>query len=291
MAERPGGLRTTRTVGLTDVTMVSATTGWAVGGSGVLLKTSQRRCELDRTELADGGGSLGDLVRSGRYGRLLVGNAALPNWTIYKTTNSGTTWTAVSGLGATGAVNLTGVSLPRREQRDRRWHQRADSTHLQRRHHLAQPVGQQHRANCPARRAAHQRQLRIKTVGDVGMVFYTSNGGGSWFTTMLGNNALLAPRLPRCQPRVGWSATTGRSCGPPTPGEWETQASGITVWRGVHFLNPTTGWVVGDGGLDPAHDRRCELDDQTSGTTQQLNGVWVTSATRRPSLSATEAPS
>jgi photosystem II stability/assembly factor-like uncharacterized protein len=101
---------TTSTVGLSSVQMVSATTGWAVGGAGMLLKTVDGGASWTVRPSPTTAGLAAISFAPGGVVGYFVGNAVLPNWTIYRTANSGATWTAVSGLGATGAINLFDVN-------------------------------------------------------------------------------------------------------------------------------------------------------------------------------------
>lgn len=271
---------TTCTQGLSDVTMVSATTGWAVGGAGALLKTvngganwttqvSPTAAGLSAIDFAPGGTTVG----------YFVGNAILPNWTIYKTTNGGGSWTAVTGLGVTGALNLTGVSC-------------LDATNAMvvatngaiRHTTDGGTTWSNQSVNNLGQTALRDVKLisatQAKTIGDTGATFYTNNGGDAWFTPMLGNSALLqASSFPDAV--HGWLAgANGTIMRTADAGlTWETQASGITVWRGIHFVNATTGWVVGDGGQIKKTTDGVNWVSQTSGVTTQLNGVWFINTT------------
>lgn len=270
---------TTSTVGLTDVEMVSATTGWAVGGAGQILRTLDGGATWTvRPSPTTAGLSAISFAPGGTVG-YLVGNAVLPNWTIYRTTNSGATWTAVSGLGATGAINLFGVDV-------------LDSNN-------AVTVG----ANGQIRRTTdggatwlNQSQNNVGAtalravklfsatgayaIGDIGSMFYSTNGGDSWFTLLQGSLATWRASS-FSDANNGWVVgTNGAVMRTADAGQtWEQQAGGIRTYRAVHFVSSTTGWLVGDNGIIRKTTNGRDWVAQTSGTTQQLNGVWFLSPT------------
>jgi predicted CXXCH cytochrome family protein len=269
----------TSTVGLTSVQMVSATTGWAVGGSGVILKTTNGGATWAPVVSPTTSGLTAISFGPGGTVGYFVGNAVLPNWTIYKTTNSGATWTAVSGLGATGAVNLTAVSCLDANNAV------AVGTDGQIRHTANGGTvwlnqSQNNLGSNSLRDVKMVDANNIKAVGDLGVVFYTRDSGNSWFTAMPGNNSTYLGSS-FVDANHGWIVgTNGTIMRTADAGQtWETQASGVTSWRGVSFSGLTSGWVVGDGGQIQRTVDGVNWSPQVSGTTQQLNSVWFTSAT------------
>ncbi len=270
---------TTSTVGLTSVHMVSATTGWAVGGAGVILRTVDGGASWTvRPSPTVAGLAAIEFEPNGVVG-YFVGNAEPPNWTIFKTTDSGATWTAVSGLGATGAINLFGVDV-------------FDANNAI----TVGSNGQIRRTTDGGVTWANQSQNNVAAtilrsvklldganayaVGDLGMMCYTRNGGESWFSLLQGSSARWqAVHFPDAN--NGWAvgqngaimrtADAGRT--------WEHQSAGISTWRAVYFANATTGWLAGDGGVIKKTTNGVDWQTQASGTTQQLNGLWFTSPT------------
>ena len=265
---------TSSTVGLTSVQMISATTGWAVGGAGVLLKTVDGGASWTaQTSPTSVGLSAISFAPGGVVG-YFVGNAALPNWTIYKTTNSGATWTAITGLGTTGALNLFHVDT-------------LDANN-------AIVVG----ANGSIRRTtdggttwSNQSQNNIGAtilrgvklfdtsnayaIGDLGAMFYTRNGGDSWFSLLQGS----AARWYACwftDINNGWAVgQNGAIMRTSDAGQsWEQQAAGIATWRAVAIPDASNGWLAGDGGVIKYTTNGIDWNSQISGTTQQLNGLW-----------------
>ncbi|MEI8081078.1 MAG: YCF48-related protein, partial [Actinomycetes bacterium] len=274
---------TTSTVGLSGVQMVSATDGWAVGGAGVILKTTTAGATwLPQTSPTLAGLSAISFAPSsnGSIG-YFVGNASLPNWTIYKTTNSGVTWTAVNGLGVTGATNLTGVSCFDANNAV------AVGTNGQIRHTIDGGTTwlNQSQNNAGANALRDVKMINaatIKVIGDVGMVFTTSDGGNFWTTPMVGTTATYQTSY-FIDANHGWAAgTNGTIIRTTDAGQtWTTLASGITTWRSIHFADANNGWVVGDGGaIQHTIDGGVTWTSQTanSKTTQQLNGVWALSS-------------
>jgi predicted CXXCH cytochrome family protein len=277
---------TTSTVGLSSVQMVSATTGWAVGGSGAVLKTTNGGATWVPVASPTSAGLSAISFAPGGVVGYFVGNAALPNWTIYKTTNSGTTWTAVNGLGTTGAVNLTGVSCLDANNAI------TVGTNGQIRHTTNGGTTwlNQSQNNLGSNSLRDVRLIdanNIKAIGDFGVCFYTRNSGAFWFTSMLGNNATYLGSM-FVDANNGWAVgTNGTIMRTANAGQsWETQASGITSWRGVSFTSLTSGWVVGDGGQILHTVDGVNWTAQTSGVTQQLNSVWFMSATNGVAVGA-----
>jgi len=270
---------TTSTVSLSSVHMSSATTGWAVGGAGTLLRTLDGGATWTIRPTATTAGLSAVAFAPGGTVGYFVGNAALPNWTMYKTVDSGATWTAVSGLGATGAINLFGVDA-------------LDANN-------AIAVG----ANGAVRRTVdggatwtNQSQNNMGTtalravklldatnsyaIGDIGAMFYSRDSGESWFSLLRGS---LTTWRATCfvDANTGWAVGGNGSIARTTDAgqTWEHQAGGITTWRAVHFADATHGWVVGDNGQIKHTSNGVDWQAQTSGTTQQLIGVWFTSPT------------
>ncbi len=269
---------TASTVGLTSVHMVSATTGWAVGGSGVLLRTTDGGATWTvRTSPTTAGLNSISFEPNGVVG-YMVGNAVLPNWTIYRTTNSGGSWTAITGLGATGALNLFGVhaldtnnavvagangSLWRTTNGGGAWTNRSQNN-----------IGPN------ALRAVRLTSTTSGyAIGDVGTMFYTRNSGDTWYS-------LMPSSLARIQATSFFDSSHGWAVGQngaimrtADAGQtWEHQAGGVSTWRAVHFVSATTGWLAGDGGVIKRTTNGTTWTSQTSGTTQQLNGLWFTTA-------------
>ncbi|NTU70587.1 MAG: hypothetical protein HGB10_01995 [Coriobacteriia bacterium] len=268
---------TTATVGLTGVQMVSATTGWAVGGAGAILKTTDGGATWTPVSSPTVAGlSAVSFEPSGQVG-YVVGNAALPSWTIYKTTDAGVTWTAVDGLGATGAINLTAVDCLDANNAI------TVGTNGQVRHTTDGGATWLNQSlNNLGGQALRDVELVdadvIKATGDFGQLFFTRNGGDSWFTPAIGAGATyLAGHFADVNNGwiVGASGTIMRTA---DAGQtWEIQSSGITNWRAIHARSATAAWVVGDDGLVKRTTDGINWTSQPSGTTQVLNGVWFTS--------------
>lgn len=270
---------TPSTVGLSSVQMVSATTGWAVGGSGVILKTTDGGATWASVASPTVAGLSAVSFAPGGTVGYVVGNAVLPDWTIYKTTNSGASWSAVTGLGVTGAINLTGVSCLDANNAV------AVGTNgqVRRTTNAGTTWSNQSLNNLGGQALRDVKMLdanNVKAIGDFGQTFYTRNGGNAWFTPTLGTGATYLSTF-FVDPNHGWvvggngtimrTADAGQT--------WETQSSGITWWRGVHFTSLTNGWVVGDGGQILHTTDGINWSPQASTVPQQLNGVWFTSAT------------
>jgi len=270
---------TTATVGLSGVWMTSATTGWAVGGAGALLKTTNGGASWTLQPAFTAAGLSAVAFAPDGLNGYVVGNAALPNWTAYRTTNGGTTWTAVTGLGTTGAINLFGVSV-------------LDANNAV----VIGANGQIRRTRNGGTVWLNQSQNQVggaglraiklidtttaKTVGDNGMFFYTVNDGNEWFSLNPGSTARFYASSFIDANRgwvVGASGTIMRTQDAGL--SWQSQAAGITNWFGVHMFDSTHGWVVGDAGA-----LKRTVDGQNwqvlnSGTTSQLNGVRFSSLT------------
>ncbi|MEI8080698.1 MAG: YCF48-related protein, partial [Actinomycetes bacterium] len=266
----------TTTVGLSGVQMVSSTVGWAVGGAGTILKTVDGGASWESQPSPTTAGLSAVSFAPGGLVGYVVGNAVLPNWTIYKTIDGGVTWNAVSGLGSTGAINLTGVHALDPSNAV------AVGTNGQVRHTsdggatwLNQSVN-----NLQSNALRDVKMIdasNIKLIGDFGVTFYTRSGGNFWFTSMLGTNATYYSAS-FVDANHGWLAgSNGTIMRTADAGaSWESQASGITNWRGIHFTDANNGWVVGDGGQIQHTTNGVDWAPQTSGTTVQLNGVWFT---------------
>jgi predicted CXXCH cytochrome family protein len=269
----------TSTAGLASVQMVSATTGWAVGSAGAVLKTADGGATWTTafTEPNSAGLASVNFEPSGMVG-YFVGNATLPNWTIYKTADGGSTWNPVSGLGVTGAINLTGVSCLDANNAV------AVGTNGQIRRTTdggATWVNQsQNNMASTALRAVTLIDASVaKTIGDTGYFYWTTNGGAEWTSAAQGNTATLRATW-FVDADHGWVAgTNGNIMSTSDAGTtWITQAAGIVTWRGIHFTDRNNGWVVGDAGAIRHTSNGQDWHSQTSGTTQVLNGVWFTSA-------------
>ena len=271
---------TTSTVGLSGVQMVSATVGWAVGGAGAILRTGDGGATwLPQISPTVAGLSAISFAPGGTVG-YLVGNASLPSWTIYKTTDSGVTWTAANGLGATGAINLTGVSC------FDSLNAVAVGTNGQIRHTTDGGTTwlNQSQNNVGSNALRDVKMIdanTMKVIGDIGMIFTTSDSGNFWTTPMIGVTATYQTSY-FIDANLGWAAgTNGTIIRTTDAGQtWTTLASGITVWRSIHFADANNGWVVGDGGaIQHTTDGGLTWVSQTasSKTTQQLNGVWALS--------------
>ena len=270
---------TTATVGVTSVWMSSATIGWAVGGNGTLLKTADAGATWTPVASGTTAGLSGIAFSAdGRYG-YFVGNVAGSSWTIYRTADFGATWTAVSGLGNTGAVNLTGVSVygasdavvigtngAIRRTRD------GGATWLNQ--------SQNNVGGVALRGVDLLDPDNARIVGDYGYVCYTATGGDMYADTdPWTSSTLYASSFVDASHgwAVGANGTIMRTAD--AGGTWFQQAAGIVNWRDVYFRDRTHGWVVGDSGkIMRTVDAGTTWQSVTSGTTQQLNGVWFVSA-------------
>jgi predicted CXXCH cytochrome family protein len=270
---------TTATVGLSGVCMTSASTGWAVGGAGVVLKTTNGGGTwVEQPSFTAAGLSAVAFSPDGQTG-YIVGNAALPSWTAFSTTDGGVTWTAVTGLGATGAINLTAVSV-------------LDTNNAV----VAGTNGQIRRTVNGGTTWTNQSQNYLgalairdiklidqnnaKAIGDNGIVFYTRSAGTMWSTTIPGVNSQFRA-VSFVDANNGWACGNNATIMRTTDAgrSWSTQASGITVWRSIHFVAPKQGWIVSNLGTIMHTSDGDNWSYQNSGTSVQLNGVWFTSPT------------
>jgi len=269
---RAATIPTTCTAGLSSVKMVSASTGWAVGAAGCVLKTTDGGANWTQLPAMTVAGLTSvSFEPSGNVG-YVVGNVDGASWVVYKTTDAGATWTATPPSGS--AANLTGVScfdannavvvgasglIRRTRDGGASWVDQGQGT-----------IGSLY-----LRGVQMVDPEVIRTIGDVGLFFSTSDGGASWFSAAQGNSQTL---------RSIWfvDADHGWVCGDrgtimassDAGASWASQAVGVGVWRSVHFVDQHNGWAVGDSGAIVHTTDGVNWRTQNSGTTQQLAGVW-----------------
>ena len=260
------------TASLTNVDMVSATTGWAVGAGGALVKTSDGGATwIVQQQLTTAGLTGVSFEPSGLVG-YVVGNVNGVAWTVYKTADGGATWSlsappsggsslsGVSCLDANNAVIVGGGGLIRRtSDGGATW---VDQT--------------QHSIGSLFLRGVQMVDANnVKAIGDVGLFFSTSDGGNSWFSLMRGTTQLLrATWFPDANHgwAVGDNGTVMNTVDAGTT--WLTQQVAQGSWRAVHFVDNKNGWAVGDNGAIIRTSDGSTWVTQNSGTTQQLSGVW-----------------
>jgi len=272
---------TTATVALTSVDMVSASVGWAVGGSGVILKTTDGGATWIRQASPTSSGLNSVSFEPGGAVGHVVGTVASPNWTAYKTTNGGATWTAVTGLGTTGAVTLYAV------------HSLDASTAV-----MAGSSGTVRRTNDGGSTWLNQDQTSLagtslravqlinglvaQSVGDIGTMIHTQDGGTLWESQVQGTAATLYATT-FADSLTGWTVgSSGTILKTDDSGAtWLAQASGTAVLRALRFVDTSRGWVVGDAGtIKATTDGGATWATQTTTSTAQLNGVWFTDSAK-----------
>ncbi|HET6351713.1 MAG TPA: YCF48-related protein [Coriobacteriia bacterium] len=276
----------TTTVDMTAVQMLSPTTGWATGGSGMLLKTTDGGATWTRVTLGTSAALTSVSFEPNGVVGYVVGNAVGTSWTMYKTTNSGSTWTAVTTLGTTGAVNLYSVSAASSTHAvvvgangTIRWTSDGTATWTTQSQNGIGPTA--------LRNVRMFSTTSAYAVGDLGAMFYTASAGRHWFTLLPGSDARWNDSS-FITPDAGWvvgeNGTIGRTAN--AGRTWEIQAGGPSVLRAVWFTSATNGWLAGDGGLIEHTTDGSNWSAQTSGTTVQLNDMYFTSATNGVAVGA-----
>jgi len=270
---------TTSTVSLADVQMVSATTGWAVGGSGMVLKTVNGGANWTVVPQATTAGlSSISFNPSGTVG-IFVGNSVASLPTMYRTVNSGATWTAISTVG-TGASNLFGVSVLNTNTAAV-----VGATGIIRRTTDAGVtwVNQtQSNVGLALRETKLLDASNAYAIGDAGSMFYTKDGGGSWFS--LGQGTLATWYATTfANANTAWIVGSGGGISKTSDAglSWQNMSADTTVtWRAVASAAPTLAIVVGDAGRMRETTNGVDWVQRTTGTTVQLNGVsFMTSQT------------
>lgn len=266
----------TSTVSLSDVQMSSAATGWAVGVNGTVLKTTNGGASWTTLPALTTGGLTSISFAPGGVVGYYVGNAVSGLPTIFKTVNSGATWTAIGTLG-TGGVNLFAVNA-------------LDANNAV----VTGAGGLIRRTSDGGATWTNQTQTNIAialrdirlvdansnyVIGDAGTMCYSKDGGLSWFS--LGKSTLATwLAVDFADVNNGWAVGTNGAIMHSTDAgqSWDNLNLGQGAWRAVSSFNTTTAWVAGDSGRIAKTVNGTDWSYETTITTQQLNGVWFTTA-------------
>ena len=249
---------------LFSVHFVNADTGWSVGSSGTILKTSN-------------GGTTWITQTTGVYPRLdgvhfaNINTGWAVGWsgTILKTTDGGNNWTpqVSSGGGRIWDVYSTDAStawaagdagIIKTTNGGATWTLQNSSSVFYSIYFVDGSTGW--------------------AIGNGGTIVKTTNGGATWETQASGTGNSLDD-LDFINTDTGWIAGVNNTLINTSNGggSWNTQTSGTsTHWEGIDFVDENNGWIVGWGGIiKKTTDGGSSWSPEISGTTANLRDLSI----------------
>ena len=104
-------------------------------------------------------------------------------------------------------------------------------------------------------------------VGYLEIIYKSIDGGNNWFEQQSYTSETVLYSVSFADEYNGWTVGSGGQIDHTSDGGnlWETQSSGtINILWDVYFVNPTTGWIVGDNGLILKYTIPVSVDDNES---------------------------
>jgi photosystem II stability/assembly factor-like uncharacterized protein len=107
-------------------------------------------------------------------------------------------------------------------------------------------------------------------VGYLEIIYKSTDSGSTWIEQQSWTSETLLYSVSFTDEHNGWTVGSGGLIDHTSDGGniWETQSSGTTnTLQDVYFVNPTTGWIVGDNGLILKYTTPVFIDEKESGST------------------------
>jgi photosystem II stability/assembly factor-like uncharacterized protein len=280
---------------LKDVAFTDANTGWSVGASGVILKTT----DAGSTWTAQTSGTDEDLFGVSFVDSntgWAVGDSD-DNAVIVTTTNGGTSWSAqTSGVDAnlkevnfvsttTGwAVGGTSALSPlilSTTNGGTTWSSQSFT--------INKNGGRIDGASFVSTTTGWAVGVGGDSLDESGdpvnptsIILKTIDGGSTWTQQTSGVTGTGLSDVHFVSTTTGWAVGSGGTALKTTDGgsTWSAQSGVTNYLTGVHFVDTSTGWIVGQGGrIFATVNGGTTWTQQTSGTSNFLNSVYFTSAT------------